>query len=182
MGHYPISIEPVQEKVNLKQRLSFLKVKKISHKDVTIFFRRLADTIKGGLPLARALSVLRNQTENSELKRVTNEILVTIQEGTSLSDAIDKYPAVFPKIYVGMLKAGESGGILDAVLNKIAQFNEKKKNCNTRLSRRSLTGSYERCGFCECVVPAGVSVIPKFEIMFEDINRRFHFLQGLLFS
>ena len=91
-----------------------------------MFSRQFATMINSGLPILRALSILADQTSNGELARVLNECRLDIEQGSSLSAAIQKHPKVFSNLFVSMVKSGETGGSLDSVLLRLADMIENE--------------------------------------------------------
>ena len=98
----------------------------IKSKDLTVFSRQFATMVNSGLSMLRCLYVLEEQTPNKKLAKVIGEIRQDVEAGISLSDALEKHPKVFNKLYVSMVRAGELGGILDEVLNRLATQLEKE--------------------------------------------------------
>ncbi len=98
----------------------------IKSKDLTVFSRQFATMVNSGLSMLRCLYVLEEQTPNKKLAKVIGEIRQDVEAGISLSDALEKHPKVFSKLYVSMVRAGELGGILDEVLNRLATQLEKE--------------------------------------------------------
>jgi len=98
----------------------------IKAKDLTVFSRQFATMVNSGLSMLRCLYVLEEQTPNKKLAKVIGEIRQDVEAGISLSDALAKHPKVFSKLYVSMVSAGELGGILDEVLNRLATQLEKE--------------------------------------------------------
>src|SRR5215211_9279901 len=94
--------------------------KRIKLGDLVVFSRQLATMINAGLPIVRALYVLSEQTENEKLKEVVVQVRKDVEAGNFLSQALEKHPKVFSRLYVEMVKAGEVGGMLDGVLLRIA--------------------------------------------------------------
>ena len=99
---------------------------KIKSKDLTVFSRQFATMVNSGLSMLRCLYVLEEQTPNKKLSKVIGEIRQDVEAGISLSDALEKHPNVFSKLYVSMVRAGELGGILDEVLSRLATQLEKE--------------------------------------------------------
>jgi type IV pilus assembly protein PilC len=97
----------------------------VKAKDLTVFSRQFATMVNSGLAMLRALTVLEQQTENPKLARILGEVRGDVEAGISLSDALEKHPKVFSPLYVNMVRAGEIGGILDDVLNRLATQLEK---------------------------------------------------------
>src|SRR5438876_9375264 len=103
-----------------------LTKKKVKLKELSVFSRQFATMINAGLPILRALSILADQTSNAELARVLNECRMDIEQGSSLSAAIQKHPKVFNNPFVSMVKSGETGGSLDSVLLRLADMIENE--------------------------------------------------------
>jgi type IV pilus assembly protein PilC len=98
--------------------------KGVSTRDVVIFTRQFATMINAGLPLVQALNILAQQTENKTLKEITRAVVYDVEAGNTLADALKKHPKAFSDLYVNMVAAGEAGGILDSILNRLATFVE----------------------------------------------------------
>ena len=107
-------------------KLSFGKKKGASVKDLSVFTRQFATMVNAGLAMLRCLYVLEEQTPNKKLCGVIGAIRQDVEAGISLSDALEKHPSTFSKLYVSMVRAGEMGGILDEVLNRVASQLEKE--------------------------------------------------------
>jgi type IV pilus assembly protein PilC len=92
---------------------------------LTTFTRQLATLVQAGLPLLRGLRVLQKQERNSTLKEILGELAVSIEGGSTFSEALAQHPKVFNRLFVNMVKAGELGGVLEVVLKRLAEFSEK---------------------------------------------------------
>src|SRR5829696_7639579 len=112
--------------------------KGIRLKDLVVFSRQLATMINAGLPIVRALYVLSEQTENPKLKDVVVEVRKDVEAGSYLSEALEKHPDAFSRLYVEMVKAGEIGGILDGVLLRLADQLERDQDLRRKI-RSALT-------------------------------------------
>jgi type IV pilus assembly protein PilC len=99
--------------------------KRVKAKDLVIFTRQLATMINAGVPLVRSLATLQLQTENTVFKKHLSEITKEVEGGAPFASALEKHPTVFSPIYVNMVRAGETGGILDEILKKLATQQEK---------------------------------------------------------
>lgn len=118
-----ISISPVHElPLNLLKKLK----ERVTSADVTTFTRQLATMSNAGLPLTEALLILRSQTKGS-IQKVIAQVLADVEEGQSLSTTMSKYPQVFSKTYIALIKSGEVGGALDEVLMRLAENLEKQQ-------------------------------------------------------
>jgi type IV pilus assembly protein PilC len=112
-------------KTGLAQADIFASMQRVKARDLTIFSRQFATMINSGLSMLRALSVLEEQTENKKLATVLGQVRGDVEAGIALSDALEKHPKVFSPLYINMVRAGEIGGILDEVLNRLATQLEK---------------------------------------------------------
>jgi len=99
--------------------------KKVSQKDIVVFTRQFATMIDAGLPLVQALDILSTQVENKTLGKVLGIIKTDVEAGSTYADALARHPKYFSELYVNMVAAGEAGGILDTILNRLAAYIEK---------------------------------------------------------
>lgn len=97
----------------------------VKERDVVIFVRQFATMIDAGLPLVQCLEILQDQQPNPTFKRILKQVKRDVEEGSTLSEAIKKHPAVFDNLFVNLVAAGEMGGILDVILNRLAAYIEK---------------------------------------------------------
>src|SRR3954463_12660661 len=112
MGYAPVSI--TQAKSGMSRELSIPGFgKKVKLKDLAVMSRQFATMINSGLSLLRALTILTEQTENTELARLLGELRAEVEGGNALSSAMAKHPKVFPPLMINMCRAGEVGGFLD---------------------------------------------------------------------
>jgi type IV pilus assembly protein PilC len=98
---------------------------RVSNKALGLFTAELATLLQAGLPLLRGLRVLEKQEQSANLKRIINAVSVSIEGGSTLSEALSTHPKVFNRLYVNMVKAGELGGVLEVTLTRLAEFMEK---------------------------------------------------------
>jgi len=142
----------------------------VQPKDLQIFTRQLATMIDAGLPLVQCLDILANQTENKAFKKVLSSVKNSVEQGATFSDALRRHPKVFDELYVNLVGAGEIGGILDTILNRLAVYIEKA----VKLKGQLKSAMYYPTGIM--VVAIGVicvmliKVIPTFEKMFKDLG------------
>ena len=112
-------------KTSLAKTDIFAGLQRVQSKDLTVFSRQFATMINAGLAMLRALTVLEEQTENKKFATILGAVRGDVEAGISLSDALEKHPKVFSPLYINMVRAGEIGGILDEVLNRLATQLEK---------------------------------------------------------
>jgi type IV pilus assembly protein PilC len=113
----------VTEKQKKTSKLSFGGG--VKDKDIVIFTRQFATMIDAGLPLVQALDILSTQVESKTLSNTLAQVKVDVESGATYADALKKHPRVFNELYVNMVAAGEAGGILDTILNRLAAYIEK---------------------------------------------------------
>lgn len=123
MGLTPIEVK--KAKTGLKLEIN-LRPGRVKLKDLAVFSRQFATMVNSGLPILRALAILADQTENKELEKVLTQVRLDVEQGQSLSGAMEKHPKAFNDLYIAMVKAGETGGVLDNVLLRVADNIEKE--------------------------------------------------------
>lgn len=137
MGYYPLKVVPHKKKASEVDLMSLPILRNIFHrvkfKHVVTFTRQLATLIDAGLPILRSLFILQEQQESVIFKQKIGEMAKDIESGSSLSDAMGKHKKVFDHLYVNMVRAGEIGGVLESVLNKIAEFLEKRQALKSKV-------------------------------------------------
>lgn len=119
------NILPINVSAKPKDIKMQLFAEKITDKDVVILTRQLATMIDAGLPLVQCLDILGSQTENKALAKVVAQVRTDVESGATFADALKKHPKVFDNLYVNMVAAGEAGGILDTILQRLAAYMEK---------------------------------------------------------
>jgi len=102
-------------------------------KDLVIFCRQFSALVNAGVAMMRSLNILSMQTENLKLRKILKQIKDDVEQGISLSEAFSKYPEVFDRLFVSMIKAGETGGVLDEVMNRIALFMENRAKLSAKV-------------------------------------------------
>jgi type IV pilus assembly protein PilC len=154
--------------INLNIKIPFLGGK-VKTKVLTTFTRQLATLVDAGLPLLRGLRVLEKQEKHPTLKEVINELALAIEGGSTFSEGLAQHPKVFNRLYVNMVKAGELGGVLEVVLNRLAEFMEKAQ----KIKGKVIAAMFYPCAVITvavCIlIILMVFVIPKFEMIFAEM-------------
>jgi type IV pilus assembly protein PilC len=140
---------------------------KVTTKDVVIFTRQFATMIDAGLPLVQCLEILASQQENSTFKRVLAEVKNEVEGGSTFADALRKHPKVFDDLFVNLVHAGETGGILDTILRRLAVFMEKAEALKRKVKGAMIYPAVVISIAVGVVVILLVFVIPVFKTMFE---------------
>jgi type IV pilus assembly protein PilC len=142
----------------------------VSVKELAIFCRQFATMVDAGLSLTVSLGVMVDQTNNARLKRAVKDILVKVQEGETLSRAVQAHPGVFPAVMASMIEAGEVGGVLDVVLERLAVHFEKESKLTANV-KSALTYPAVIVGFAVVAVTfILLFVLPRFVQMFESMK------------
>ena len=141
----------------------------IKTKDLMVFTRQLATLVDAGLPLTRGLRVLHRQTTNETMKAALAGMLETVETGNTFSESLGNYPKIFNHLYVNMVKAGEAGGVLETVLNRLAEFMEKAEKIKNKVKGAMTYPIVVLCAALGIVVFLMLAVIPKFQQIFTDL-------------
>lgn len=170
MGYAPVSIEKVEEStLNKELRIPGFGPK-VKLKDLAIFSRQFATMISSGLSLIRALTILAEQTENKELSRVVDDVRTQVESGQSLSNALAEHEKVFPKLYVAMVRAGETAGMLDSVLIRIAETLEKDVALRSKIKAAMTYPVVVLIMAILLTTAMLIFIVPTFVGMFEDLG------------
>jgi type IV pilus assembly protein PilC len=174
MGYYPLEVSIEKAKAGNVDILALPGVRNVFHrvknKHIMVFTRQFATLIDAGLPIIRSLAILSEQVESVVFKEKIQQISKDIEAGGTLSDALAKHRKLFDNLYVNMVRAGEIGGVLEAVLNKIAEFLEK---------RQAIIGKVRSAMMYPLVVivlAAGivafilVFIVPKFKDIYDQLG------------
>ncbi|MHB8771947.1 MAG: type II secretion system F family protein [Syntrophales bacterium] len=165
------SITVKRKPKDLAEYLPFLQ-QKVSEKDVVVFARIFATMINAGLPLIQCLDLLGKQEQNKTFAKVIGQIKEDIEGGSTLTDALKKHPKVFDELFVNLVAAGESGGILDVILNRLSGYMEKAMKLKSKV-KGAMTYPIS-----VLVISIGVvailllKVIPVFETMFKGMGSK----------
>ncbi len=169
MGLIPVSID---EPTTKRARVNFptLRFERVTRKDILFFTEELATLVGAGLPLDRSLSITRELAGKQALRTVIDDLLKQIKGGKSLADAMAGHPKQFSSLHVSMMRAGEAGGVLEVILERLAQFERSAEEMRSYL-------------LASLVYPALLTlvglgsfgimfyfVIPRFVTIFEDIG------------
>lgn len=143
---------------------------KVTDKDIVIFTRQFATMIDAGLPLVQCLEILSAQCENPVLAKAVGEVRGDVEGGSTYADALRKHPKVFDDLYVNMVAAGEAGGILDTILNRLAKHIEKSMKLKKQIKSAMVYPSTIMGVAGIVIVVLLVWVIPIFAKMFTDFG------------
>ncbi|MCF8082500.1 MAG: type II secretion system F family protein [Deltaproteobacteria bacterium] len=165
-----LQVKRIKEKPkDLFENISFLQPK-VKKKDIVVFTRQFSTMIDAGLPLVQGLSILAAQTANPTFRRILQEVVRDVEGGAGLAEALGRHPKVFNDLYVNLVAAGEVGGILDNILQRLANYIEKAEKLKTRI-KSAMTYPMVVVAIAIVVIAVIlVFVIPVFEEMFRDFG------------
>jgi len=145
-------------------------INRVKSKDLVIYFRQLAVMVEASIPLIKALKVLAKQTSNPKLKMVTEEIYQDVDSGSKLSEAMEKHVRIFSKFFVNIIKAGETSGRLEQVLNYLADQQEKDHDLASKIKGALIYPIVILVGMFGGGIGMMVTVMPKLVGIFEGMG------------
>lgn len=170
MGYFPISIV---EETLLRSKETRVSLEEISvrRNDLVIFTRQLSDLLDSGITLLKALNLIEEQTANLSMRQVVSSLAREIKDGKRFSDSLTKFPQVFSRLYVALVKAGEVGGMLDKVLLGLADYLEKEEELKARVRSALAYPILMACVGIATIFILMSFVIPRLSKMFKDIGQ-----------
>jgi type II secretion system protein F len=171
MGYFPVLVKS-DEKVN-RRRAGTRRFfdKRIRARDLAAFNRQLADLISAGIPLVKSLAIIVNQTTNEQFREVISMISNDVQGGDTLAAALSNHPRVFSKLYCAMIRAGETGGFLDNILERLADFSELEEEIRSKIKSALYYPVIMIIAGFSAVVILMTVVVPKIIKLFEDLEQ-----------
>jgi general secretion pathway protein F len=170
LGYIPVRITLAQIKGS-PFRLTSILPRRVGIKDLLVFTQEFSTLISAGLPMDRSLNILGTLTENEKLRETTEDVLNQIEGGSSLAEALSQHPRIFSRLYVNMVKAGESGGFLEVILSRLAQYLQSIKEIREYLISVMIYPLI-------LTIVSGISVailvtfvIPRFARIFSDMGQ-----------
>lgn len=171
MGYFPIFLEQEDIEQAVLRKNPLLRFRRVSIRELSVFTRQLSDLLEAGLPLVRALSVLEKQTPNRFLQSVISDLRDFVQGGNPLSASLQRHPRIFSDLYVSMVKSGETGGGLENVLLRLAEFQESQEELNTTVRRAMAYPALMAIVGAVTIFVLITFVIPEIVSMFQDLNQ-----------
>lgn len=144
---------------------------RVSAKDRIVFTRQLATLINAGLPLAQSLRTLAEQTQNKRLVSVTNDIIASVEGGSSLSGAFSKHPEVFNDVYIALISAGEVSGTLDEAMERIANQQEKDAELLSKVRGAMVYPAIVMVVIIGVIAFMLLTIVPQIQKLYDDLNK-----------
>ena len=167
MGLTPIQVK--QASTGLKMEIN-LRPGRVKLKQIAVFCRQFATMVNSGLPILRALSILTDQTENKELAKVLFTVRADVENGSSLSAAMAEHPKAFNNLFISMVKAGETGGVLDDVLLSLADQIEREVELRRQI-KSAMTYPIVVVALVTLILAAMLLfVVPQFETIYSSLG------------
>ena len=163
-GVIPLEVKARTE--DKRKRFSF----RSTRADLVSFTTELSALLGAGLPLDRSLSILAELSEGGEIKRVVQSVVKAIREGNSFSEALQQHPEVFPRLYINMVRAGEAGGVVNVVLEKLNEFLESSKELKDSIVSAMIYPVILLFTGGASVVVLLTYVLPKFTVIFKELG------------
>ena len=160
----------VRKKSTFDMELSLPGVGGVTGKDILIFTRQFATMIDAGLPLVQCLDILASQMDNPSFKKVVFAIKGKVEQGSTFADALKEHPKVFDELYIQLCAAGEVGGILDTILNRLAAYREKSEKLKAKVKSAMTYPSVVILVAIGVTALLLLKVTPVFEKMFADFG------------
>ncbi len=158
----------VTEKAKKTAGLTFAA--RVKDKDIVVFTRQFATMIDAGLPLVQALDILSTQVENKRLSATLSQVKTDVESGATYADALKKHPKIFTELYVNMVAAGEAGGILDTILNRLATYIEKAMKLKKKVKGAMIYPAVVTTIAVGVIAVIMIFVVPTFTKMFASLG------------
>ncbi|MEG0587182.1 MAG: type II secretion system F family protein [Akkermansia sp.] len=155
---------------------------KIKTKTLMIFTRQLATLIDAGLPLLQSLTVLAKQEPNPALKATVNALSDSVQGGSTFSESLAQHPRIFNKLFVNMVKAGELGGVMEIVLNRLADYQEKAQKLKSKIVSAMVYPTIVLFIAVGILIFLLLVIVPKFKAMFADMGTDLPMISKIVFG
>ena len=163
----PAQVPTAKRGLNLN--ITLFQRRTVKTKVMMIFTRQLATLIDSGLPLLRSLNVLSKQEKDAVLKRTTEALAESVQGGNTFSDSLAQHPRIFNELYISMVKAGELGGVLEVVLMRLAEFQEKAQKVKGKVLSAMIYPIIVLTMALAIMSFLLVFIVPRFEAIFHDM-------------
>src|SRR6266542_2026947 len=168
MGYVPVQV--AEKKESLAARELAFRPNHVRLKDLSVFSRQFATMVNSGLPILKALAILSEQTESKPLAKVVTEVRLAVERGSSLSQAMAKHPKVFQNLYVAMIKAGETGGVLDSVLLRLADNMEREVELRQRVKSAMTYPVVVLCMVTLIMMAMLLFIVPQFKGIYATLG------------
>ncbi|MDR7446590.1 MAG: type II secretion system F family protein, partial [Armatimonadota bacterium] len=169
MGFFITAIE--RAKAGPGEARSFFDLfRGISLRDLALMSRQFSTMVNSGLTLVRSLTILEQQTTSHRLREVLSKVRADVEQGRTLAEALSKHPQAFSSLYVNMVRAGEAGGVLDDVLQRLATFLEKEFALRQKIKSAMVYPVILTLAATGALLFMTMVIIPQFVVFFQELN------------
>jgi len=161
-----IPLKVTAQKESFRKKIRF----RSSKADIQTFTAELSTLLNAGLPLDSSLRIIADISENGGMKSVVQSLQSSVREGTSFSDALQKHPGIFPRLYINMIRAGESGGALNAALEKLNEFLESERAIREHIISAMIYPAILVATGGVSIIVLFIFVLPKFSVIFAELG------------
>ena len=167
-----MQIQPIPDRIKEKGKLFGLSLSfgSVSTRDLVVFTRQLSTMIDAGLPLVRALDIIASQHPNQKFKQIITSVKEDVEAGSTFSDSLAKHPKVFSNLYSQLIKAGEAGGVLDVILQRLADYLEKMDSIKRKIQGAMIYPAIVISVAVLVLAIVIIFVVPVFAEMFKDLG------------
>jgi len=167
-----MQIQPIPNRIKEKGKLFGLNISlgSVSTRDLVIFTRQLSTMIDAGLPLVRGLDIIASQHPNPKFKQIIIRVKEDVEAGSTFADSLAKHPKVFSNLYSQLIKAGETGGVLDVILQRLANYLEKMDSIKRKIKGAMIYPSIVISVAVMVLAIVIIFVVPVFAEMFKDMG------------
>lgn len=181
MNYFPIKIEDVTPKGKGGVTLSSLRGK-VSSSELVSFNRQLADLVSAGIPLVKALSIILNQTQDEMMHDIVADLNKSVQGGDSMAQAMRRHPKTFNALSIALVRAGETGGMLPDVLQRLADFAEKEEELKGKIISSLAYPSIMVFAGIIVIIVLVMVVMPKITSVYSDLGQELPFITQIMMT
>ncbi|MDD5617728.1 MAG: type II secretion system F family protein [Candidatus Omnitrophica bacterium] len=163
---FPLGVELVSD-----NKGNVVKAGRVKSKDIVIFTRQISNLLEAGLTISNAIALIARQKLNPHLQLVIGRLKSDLKEGMMFSEALSQHPRIFPKLYIALVKSGESGGFLEEIMNKLAGFLENEEEVKTKIKSAMAYPVFIAVMGLATIFILLAFVIPKLTLVFEDVGQ-----------
>ncbi|MFI5322246.1 MAG: type II secretion system F family protein [Thermodesulfobacteriota bacterium] len=169
-----MQIQPIPNRIKEKGKLFGLDFAfgSVSTRDLVIFTRQLSTMIDAGLPLVRSLDIIASQHQNKKFKQIINRVKEDVEAGSTFADSLAKHPKVFSNLYAQLIKAGEAGGVMDVMLQRLASYLEKMDSIKRKIKGAMIYPAIVISVSVLVLAIVIIFVVPVFAEMFKDMGTK----------
>jgi len=178
LGYFPISIEKTEESASPTLADVWERFQKVTLEELVVFSQQLSTLYKAGVPFLSGLGSIIEQVKNKKFKRVLEEVCKQIEGGSTLHGALSKYPKLFPAVYVNMVRAGETSGMLGESLDRFITLSDKELRTRERVKEATRYPKIVIISLAIAFMVLVTFVIPRFAQVFAQFKTPFPYQPG----